>query len=179
MILDPKQDGRALADRAVYEDSSGILELSGSPMIQAERRLLTGKTIKINRDTRVLTAAPEAYLKLPVQGLDSLGVLANVSPNLPPKTAMNTNQFLEVWSEEFDYATNVLRFTGLVRVNFLEGDIPQGKLRCDSLNRQCPAPLCDATWGGIVDHCDIYSVGACGQWRTLKHSSAKQFYAGW
>jgi lipopolysaccharide export system protein LptA len=133
MILDPEQDGRALADRAVYEDSSGILELSGSPMIQAEGRLLTGKTIKVNRVTRVLTAAPEAYLKLPVQGLDSLGVLANVSPNLPPKTAMNTNQFLEVWSEEFDYATNVLRFTGLVRANFLEGDIPQGKLRCDSL----------------------------------------------
>ena len=52
------------------------------------------------------------------------------------------------------------------------------KLRFDSLNRQCPAPLRNAAWGRIIDRCDIDSVSANGRRRTLKHAGAKQFYAG-
>ena len=132
LIVDPYQDGRALADKAIYEDATGILELTGSPMLQTERRLVMGKTIKINRNTRVLAAAPEAYLKLPVQGLGQLGMLTAASANLPASAAARTNQFIEVWSKEFEYHTNVLLFLGQVRANFLDGDVPRGKLTCDT-----------------------------------------------
>jgi len=47
-----------------------------------------------------------------------------------------------------------------------------------SLNRQRPAPLRNAAWGGMIDHCDIHSVGASGRRRTLNQPGAKQFYAG-
>ena len=47
-----------------------------------------------------------------------------------------------------------------------------------SLNRQGPAPLCDAAWGRIIDRGDIHSVVASRRRRPLKHPGAKQFYAG-
>src|SRR5215472_9537232 len=54
----------------------------------------------------------------------------------------------------------------------------QRRTRQTSLNRQWQALLRNATWGRIIDRCDIHSVVAGGGRRALKHPRAKQFYAG-
>jgi lipopolysaccharide export system protein LptA len=133
LIVEPEENGRALADRAVYTEASGILELTGSPMIESERRLVNGRILRFDRATSVFTAAPDAYVKLPFQAAAELtmGSSRAVSDRkLPPAP---TNQFIEVWAKTFEYHTNRLRFQDDVRANFLEGDVARGKLTCASL----------------------------------------------
>jgi lipopolysaccharide export system protein LptA len=132
MIIDPDQEGRALAERAEYDERTGLLELTGAPMLESERRLVTGKVLRIDRGTRVLTATPDAYVKLPAKELSKLGLLAPA--NTGSTNSLNpTNRFIEIWAERFDYKTNEFDFHGQVRANFLQGDVAQGKLTCASL----------------------------------------------
>jgi lipopolysaccharide export system protein LptA len=131
-IVDAEQDARALADKAVYEEATGQLELTGSPVIESEHRLLTGKVLKVDRATRVLTAAPDSYVKLPIQSLTKFGLAAASAPR-GTNTLGITNRFIEIWAATFDYRTNEFDFKGRVRANILEGDVAQGKLTCESL----------------------------------------------
>ncbi|MFO1499460.1 MAG: LptA/OstA family protein [Verrucomicrobiota bacterium] len=133
LIVDLEQQGRALADHAVYEESTGILELTGSPMVETARRVIIGKVIRFDRHTQVFTAAPEAYLKLPFQALLDLGIVSR-SPTSGQAEAPVTNRFVEIWCDAFQYRTNVLHGEGKVRANFLEGDKALGKLTCATLD---------------------------------------------
>lgn len=131
LIVDAQQDGRALADKAIYEEATGILELTGSPVMEVEGRMVTGHALRFDRVTKVFTAAPDAYVKLPFQGVADLGILPPDSASQPKLVA--TNQFVEIWAQEFRYLTNRLHFRGNVRATFLDGDSPRGKLTCASM----------------------------------------------
>jgi lipopolysaccharide export system protein LptA len=131
LIVDAGQDGRAMADLANYENATGILELTGSPMLETAHRLLIGKMFRVDRATRILTASPDAYLKLPAHALGQLGFLTTAASNLPPGAVATTNRFIEVWCKTFEYHTNLLRFVDHVRANFLDGEVALGKLTCD------------------------------------------------
>jgi lipopolysaccharide export system protein LptA len=133
LIEDSEQQTRALSDLATYDEITGILELTGSPTLETQQRLITGKVLQLNRGTQVLTAAPEAFLRLPLHSLGRVGVLSKAASNLPANAVPSTNQFLEVWAQEFTYQTNLLRFREHVRANFLESDEARGKLTCDLL----------------------------------------------
>jgi lipopolysaccharide export system protein LptA len=130
LIVDADQDARALANRAVYQDSSGVLELAGTPMFEMQGRTVTGQTLRFVRDTGVFTAAPDAYVKLPFEAVADLGILPVDGTS---ERVASTNRFVEIWSREFNYQTNLLQFLHAVRVNFLEGDESRGKLSCASL----------------------------------------------
>jgi lipopolysaccharide export system protein LptA len=132
LILDADQDSRALGDLAVYKESTGLLELTGSPLFESERRLITGKVLRFNGQTMVFSAEPDAYVKLPLHSLSDLPILASAAHGAKP-AAVRTNVFMEIWSKSFDYHTNLLRFAGEVRANLLEGDQAQGKLTCETL----------------------------------------------
>ncbi|MHC1766193.1 MAG: LptA/OstA family protein [Verrucomicrobiia bacterium] len=132
LIVDADQEGRALANRAVYEESSGVLELTGAPMLEMEHRMVTGQTLRFARDTGVFTAAPDAYMKLPFQAVADLGMVP--LNDAPREVVASTNRFIEIWSQEFTYRTNWLEFRNAVRANFLEGDEPRGKLTCATLS---------------------------------------------
>lgn len=134
LIVDPDQDGRALADRAVYEEATGILELTGSPVLESVRRLVNGRSLKFERATRSFKAAPEAYVKLPFQAVTELGLFTINRPSSKTSaTVARTNQFIEIWSQSFEYTTNQLKFSGDVRATFLEADVARGKLSCGEL----------------------------------------------
>ena len=132
LIVDLEQQGRALADRAVYTETNGVLELTGSPIVETEHRIVMGKTLRFERTTRMFTAAPDAYVKLPYQALTSLGILSMNAP--AQKTATGgTNRFLEVWSTQFTFETNRLNFREHVRANFLDREVTRGKLSCATM----------------------------------------------
>ncbi len=132
LIVDVGQEARALANRAVYEEGTGLLELTGSPMLEMERRMVTGKVLRFARDTGVFTAAPDAYMKLPFQAVADLG---RVPLNDASREAVaSTNRFIEIWSQEFNYRTNWLEFRNAVRANFLEGDESRAKMTCVTLS---------------------------------------------
>jgi lipopolysaccharide export system protein LptA len=134
LIVDPDQEGKALADRATYQESTGILELTGSPLMETERRLINGKILRFDRATRVFTAGPDSYVKLPFQAVAQLGIFSPPADRARVTPAVGTtNQFIEVWASQFEYHTNLLRFIGDVRANFLQADQARGQLTCGSL----------------------------------------------
>lgn len=130
LIQDPNQDGRALANQAAYEEETGILELAGSPMLQSQNRLITGATLRVDRATRILTAAPDSYVKLPLKSVGQMGIIAR---NVPTNAVPATNQFVEIWSKQFEYHTNLFLFRENVRANVLKDNVAQGKLTCGNL----------------------------------------------
>ena len=150
LIVDPMQDGRALADQATYREATGLLELSGSPILETQQRLINGKVLQFDRTNRVFRATPDAYVKLPFHALASLGLLSKgIEKPKGPASVPNqkgvgaapnqkglgaaTNQFVEVWAKSFEYRTNLLRFVGDVRANFLESDVALGQMTCGNL----------------------------------------------
>jgi len=132
LIVDADQDARALADRAEFVESTGILELTGSPLLETEQRLVNGKTLRFDRNTKVFSAGPDAYVRLPFRSVTDLG-LVSTSPATGSRRQVATNEFIEVWAQLFEYHTNLLHFTGNVRVNFLKETTGLGKLTCASL----------------------------------------------
>jgi lipopolysaccharide export system protein LptA len=150
LIVDPGQNGRALADRAVYEDLSGVLELSGSPLMETDGRLVTGQTLRFDRATRIFTAGPDAYVKLPLEAVANLGVFA-LAAGTTNTASLSTNRFIEIWAKEFAYGTNQLHFRSEVRANFLESDLPVAKLTCGSLLIRYGQELESATAEGDVE----------------------------
>ncbi len=132
LIMDPGQDGRALADRAVYEESTGVLELTGAPILETQRRLVNGQVLRFDPVTKVFSAGPDAYVKLPFQSVAQLGLLPT-APGSASTARAATNQFIEVWAGTFEYRTNQLQFRGAVRANFLEGAVALGKLTCQTV----------------------------------------------
>jgi lipopolysaccharide export system protein LptA len=132
LIADPEQGGRALADHAVYQEATGVLELTGAPILEAQHRLVNGQTLRFDRATRVFSAGPDAYVKIPLQSVANLGLLPP-SPGAVPAPRAGTNQFIEVWAKDFEYSTNLLQFRGNARANFLEGTAAVGKLTCDTM----------------------------------------------
>jgi hypothetical protein len=98
-------------------------------MMETEHRLITGQVLNVDRATRVLTAEPDAYLKIPLQSLGKLGQSGGIQTN----ALTMTNGFIEVWSKRFRYTTNRLEFTGQVRANYLETNVVRGKLTCELL----------------------------------------------
>lgn len=132
LIVDAEQDSRALGDLAVYTESTGVLELTGSPLFESERRLISGRALRFNGRTMVFAAEPDAYVKLPLHSLADMPMLAAAGSGAKPRQ-VETNLFMEIWAKSFEYHTNLLRFAGEVRANLLEGDRAQGKLTCATL----------------------------------------------
>jgi lipopolysaccharide export system protein LptA len=133
LIADPQEDGRALADKAVYSSATGLLELSGSPIFESARRLVNGRTLRFDQGTRVFRAGPDAYVRMPIAALGRSGLFAGAT-GLPAEALASTNQFIEVWSSDFEYHTNRLVFRENVRALFLEDETPRGKLVCGLLS---------------------------------------------
>ncbi len=116
-IINTADKIRTSSDSAKYSEGQGILELFGNPTLQMNETEVRGDTIVIGISNRVITAQPNAMVKLPQK-------VAGGASNLPP---------LEVRSAKMHYTTNAAVFTSNVTVNFSREKGSTGTLNCDAL----------------------------------------------
>ena len=135
VILSPSDKSRATGDEAVYTEANGTLMLSGKAMWISDQRLVKGGTLTFDRTNEIFTARSNAYLKLPMAAFGKTSLLASGSAQTTNNAAL-TNQFIEVFSDDYDYRDNLLSFRENVRANFLEGEEMKGWLTCGLLTVQ-------------------------------------------
>ena len=135
VILNPADNSRGTGDEAVYTEANGTFRLSGKARWLSDQRLVTGDTLTFDRTNQIFTAQGNAYLKLPVTTFGKTSLLPSKSADSTHHAAL-TNQFLEVFSDNYDYGDNLLTFRENVRANLLEGEEINGWLVCGWLSVQ-------------------------------------------
>jgi len=127
VVLSPADNSRATGDHAVYDESTGTVELNGHAVWQSEQRLVKGETLTFDRTNKVFSARRNAYLKLPLSALGHQTPASSARKPSGPET-------IEVFSDDFIYQPDALTFHENVRAKYLQGEVLHGGLTCAFLN---------------------------------------------
>ncbi|MDB6112307.1 MAG: hypothetical protein JWR69_4057, partial [Pedosphaera sp.] len=128
VILDVGRNSRATGDRALYTEATGLMELTGNALWQADQRMAKGGLLTFDRNNRAFSARTNAFLKLPATTLGrAIPSAASTS------SGAKTNQFIEVLADRYDYRGDLLTFHDQVHVAFVEAESVLGMLDCGTL----------------------------------------------
>ena len=123
---------QATGDEAVYTPETDQLHLTGHPTWRAQSREGSADDLVLGRTNQVLRATGHAVLKMPGQGLGTVGLR---SPGGPEATnaVPAKDQVLEVLSESYVVQTNLAEFRGPVEMIERTGGEARGTLSCGHL----------------------------------------------
>jgi lipopolysaccharide export system protein LptA len=130
VILDPEANSRATADHADYSDITGLLQLTGNPVWQADQRVARGDVLSFDRDTQSFSARTNAFLRFPAS---ALGQSVDATAGAQRSAGSRTNEFVEVTAKDYEYRGGLLTFHEDVHATALEGDVTRGVLDCGVL----------------------------------------------
>jgi lipopolysaccharide transport protein LptA len=154
LILSPSDKSRATAtNRAVFDERTGMLELTGDASWQAGERIARGQVLRFDRTNRIFTSHLDAYLRVPIAELNSQ--LSPKSPASNPKQTRTNSlsglQFAEVFSRDYTYTSNLLVFRDDIRANVLADQTTVGTMTCDFLGLRFSNQLDTAVASGKVN----------------------------
>lgn len=127
VVISSKSDeSRATADKAVYNEGTGVVELSGKPVWKIAHGEIRANVLAIGRTNQFFSARTNVYMKFPAK-VFAQSLSANAT-NVP----LATNRWVEIFCDDFLYATNLARLDGNVRANLLEENGSLTTLLCDA-----------------------------------------------
>ena len=106
----------ATGDRADYWVSNAIARITGHPTWRAAPREGSGDELVIDRTNKFFQANGNAWMKMPGASLGPTTFMLGTNTAVPSSPAAATNQFVEVWSERYEFHTNWGVFRDHVRV---------------------------------------------------------------
>lgn len=124
-VVVEQSDSRFTGNRAVFTATNSTAEFTGSPRWRIGTREGTGDRLLLNQATEQMLVRGNAYMKLPRRELGAELAATNETPVL---AASRTNQFAEIFSDEYQLQRTGAVFHGNVRV-----DDPQMRLASESL----------------------------------------------
>lgn len=150
VILSPADKSRATSDSALFNESTGVMELIGQGVWQSDQRLVKGDRLFYDRTNRIFRADGNAFLRMPASQLGK----PNARTSKPPKTNVvakaTAAQFIEVSSDNYDFQSGYFTFRENVRGKMLEGDAVRSALTCDWLSIKLSNQVEAATAKGRV-----------------------------
>jgi len=150
VIVSPADKSRATAERAVFDESTGMLELAGDAMWQAGDRVARAQALQYDRTNRIFMAHRDAYLKVPVAELASQGARGtNALKSLQAKSN-SPPQFIEMYADDYTYTSNFVVFRENVRGTLLETNERRGAISCAFLGLRFSNQLETAIASGKV-----------------------------
>jgi lipopolysaccharide transport protein LptA len=114
-VLIEQEDKKFTAEKAVYTGTNTVLELIGDPRWQAGAREGKGDQIRVNLAQDEMLARGNAYMKLPAAELGQSAFSAMGKPKAGAAKG-TTNEFAEVFSEEYFLTPASALFRGHVRI---------------------------------------------------------------
>ena len=130
VILSQRDESRAVADRAVYTEATGLLELTGNPEWKFKGNEIKADVLVAGRTNQFFGARTNVHLRIPAALFGKLASASGAGTNTPPLT----NQVVEIFADDFAYTTNAARFRSNVRANSMAVDGTKSSLRCDFLD---------------------------------------------
>jgi lipopolysaccharide export system protein LptA len=103
------------AERAEYTGTNGLLELTGDPRWQAGPREGKGDRIRVNLARDEMLVRGNAFMKLPANELGQSAFTAMGKPKTGASKVV-TNEFAQVFSEEYFLTPDSALFHGHVRI---------------------------------------------------------------
>jgi len=92
----------ATGQKAVYTAATGLAKITGSPTWHDEnQRQGRGDELVIDRTNKTFRANGQAWVKMPAQSMGTNGFLSSTT-----NSAAGTNQFVEVFSDYYEFRTN-------------------------------------------------------------------------
>jgi lipopolysaccharide export system protein LptA len=127
-VVIEQEDAQFTAGRAVYSGSNGVLELTANPTWRAGPRDGKGNLLLVNVRSNEMNVLGNAYMHLPAS---EMGQSSLSAPGAPAKVNPDpgTNQFAEIFSDDYTVKQDFARFRKNVRV-----DHPKMKLACGDLS---------------------------------------------
>jgi lipopolysaccharide export system protein LptA len=127
LILGSGDQTRAAAHRATYNEQVGEMDLLGNAEWQQGLRTVKGEHLHYDRTNQVFTALGNAYLKVPVAEFGQQAK-TNSAPGTNRVRTVKGQQFVETFSDHFEYRGGYLTFYENVRATLLESNVPRGEL---------------------------------------------------
>lgn len=129
----PEEDRRFTGGRAFYTGTNAVLELTKNPTWQAGSSRGKGDVLRIYTAKQEMLVRGNASMRLPANQLAGQIIPpgVNVTTNRPPRTG--TNQFAEVFCQEYTLGTNNSVFRGGVYATH-----PDMNWSCEKLTVQVP-----------------------------------------
>jgi lipopolysaccharide export system protein LptA len=92
----------ATGEKAVYTAATGLAKITGSPAWHdANQRQGRGDELVIDRTNRTFRANGQGWVKMPTQSMGANGFLSSATSSAP-----GTNQFVEIFSDNYEFRTN-------------------------------------------------------------------------
>lgn len=127
VIASESDQSRATAGKAVYNEMTGVVELTGKPAWRIADGEIKADILAIGRTNQFFSAKTNVYLKLPAK-LFEKSLKADATTN----ASAATNRWVEIFCDNLLYATNVARLNENVRANLLEENGSLMTLLCDT-----------------------------------------------
>ena len=126
-VLIEQEDRKFTAEKAEYTGTNSLLELTGAPHWQAGPRQGNGDQIRVNLAHDEMLVHGNAFMRLPAAELGQSAVGAMGKPKRD-ESRVRTNEFAEVFCQEYFLAAESGLFRGHVRIEH-----PQMNWVCDEI----------------------------------------------
>jgi lipopolysaccharide export system protein LptA len=134
-VLIEQEDRKFTAEKAEYTGTNTVLELTGDPRWQAGPRQGNGDQIRLNLAHDEMLVHGNAFMRLPAAELGQSAASAMGKPKRGESRA-RTNEFAEVFCEEYFLTADSALFRGHVRIKH-----PQMNWVCDEITMLMPPTL--------------------------------------
>ena len=126
-VVIAQADRQFTADTAEYTGTNGLLELTGNPAWRAGPRTGKGDRVRANLAREEMLVRGNAFMRLPAAELGQSAATVLGKPT-PAGSKGTTNEFAEIFSEEYFLTPDSGLFRGHVRIEH-----PQIKETCEDL----------------------------------------------
>jgi lipopolysaccharide export system protein LptA len=93
----------ATGEKGVYTAATGLAKITGSPAWHDDnQRQGRGDELVIDRTNKVFRANGQGWMKMPAQSMGANGFLSSSAKSTP-----GTNQFVEIFSDFYEFRTNI------------------------------------------------------------------------
>ena len=130
VILSESDESRATARRAVYQEATGLMELTGDPEWKIKGNEIKAEILVAGRTNQFFGARTNVYLKIPAVLFGKLASASGAGTNAPTFT----NQIVEVFADDFAYVTNLAIFRENVRAKTEDANGSKTTLLCSFLD---------------------------------------------
>ena len=168
-VLIEQEDRKFTAEKAEYTGTNNVLELTGDPHWQAGPRQGKGDQIRVNLAHDEMLVHGNAFMRLPAAELGQSAFSAMGKPKRVESRA-RTNEFAEVFCEEYFLTADSALFRGHVRIEH-----PQMKWTCEEITMLTPPSLGKAGRIIIAEPAVVFDV-TDDQGRTFHGTGDKAVY---
>ncbi len=121
VITSDDDQSRATADKAIYTDATGKIELTGKPVWKIKESEIAADILTIDRTNRFFGARTNVQMKIPAS-------LFGKALGAEKAAVQQTNGPVQIFSDDFSYTTNVATFRGNVRAMALDANLSKTSL---------------------------------------------------